>query len=54
MTALAFCVVHTHGRHRAIYYQNPDLFGSQKYVDGLVDEIAFTFGVGRNALNIVS
>ncbi|KAI2613417.1 DNA topoisomerase IV, alpha subunit [Hypoxylon sp. NC1633] len=39
---------------RAIYYQNPDLFGSQQYVDCLVDDIAFTFGVGRDNLNIVA
>ncbi|KAI1469872.1 DNA topoisomerase IV, alpha subunit [Daldinia caldariorum] len=39
---------------RNIYYQNPDLFGSQQYVDSLVDDIAFTFGVGRDALNIVA
>ncbi|KAI1099572.1 DNA topoisomerase IV, alpha subunit [Jackrogersella minutella] len=39
---------------RNIYYQNPDLFGSQQYVDNLVDDIAFTFGVGRDALNIVA
>ncbi|KAI2465197.1 DNA topoisomerase IV, alpha subunit [Annulohypoxylon bovei var. microspora] len=39
---------------RNIYYQNPDLFGSQQYVDNLVDDIAFTFGVGRDALSIVA
>ncbi|KAI0157961.1 DNA topoisomerase IV, alpha subunit [Hypoxylon sp. FL1284] len=39
---------------RNIYYQDPDLFGSQRYVDTLVDDIAFTFGVGRDALNIVA
>ncbi|KAI1808239.1 DNA topoisomerase IV, alpha subunit [Daldinia bambusicola] len=39
---------------RNIYYQNPDLFGSQQYVDSLVDDIAFTFGVGRDALSIVA
>ncbi|KAI3328527.1 Spo11/DNA topoisomerase VI subunit A [Ustulina deusta] len=39
---------------RAIYYQNPELFGSQRYVDELVDDIAFTFGLGRDALNIVA
>ncbi|KAI0546697.1 Spo11/DNA topoisomerase VI subunit A [Xylaria curta] len=40
--------------HRAIYYQNPELFGSQQYVNELVDDIAFTFGLGRDALNIVA
>ncbi|KAI0017176.1 Spo11/DNA topoisomerase VI subunit A [Xylariomycetidae sp. FL0641] len=39
---------------RDIYYQNPSLFGSQRYVDDLVDDIAFTFGTGRDALNIVA
>ncbi|KAK7954661.1 Spo11/DNA topoisomerase VI subunit A [Apiospora saccharicola] len=39
---------------RSIYYQNPELFESQRYVDELVDDIAFTFGVGRNELNIVA
>ncbi|KAI0424373.1 Spo11/DNA topoisomerase VI subunit A [Xylaria sp. FL1042] len=39
---------------RAIYYQNPELFGSQRYVDELVDDIAFTFESGRDALNIVA
>ncbi|KAI1414443.1 DNA topoisomerase IV, alpha subunit [Hypoxylon sp. FL1857] len=39
---------------RSIYYQNPDLFGSQQYVDSLVDDIAFTFGVGRDVLSIVA
>ncbi|KAI1404960.1 DNA topoisomerase IV, alpha subunit [Hypoxylon fuscum] len=39
---------------RNIYYQNPDLFGSQQYVDTLVDDVAFTFGTGRDALNIVA
>ncbi|KAI1733510.1 Spo11/DNA topoisomerase VI subunit A [Xylaria scruposa] len=39
---------------RAIYYQNPELFGSQQYVNELVDDIAFTFGLGRDALNIVA
>ncbi|KAI0376503.1 DNA topoisomerase IV, alpha subunit [Hypomontagnella monticulosa] len=39
---------------RNIYYQNPDLFGSQEYVDNLVDDIAFTFGIGRGALNVVA
>ncbi|KXJ93479.1 Spo11/DNA topoisomerase VI subunit A [Microdochium bolleyi] len=39
---------------RNIYYQDPGLFGSQDYVDRLVDDIAFTFGVSRDALNIVA
>ncbi|KAK8032145.1 meiotic recombination protein rec12 [Apiospora arundinis] len=40
--------------YRSIYYQNPELFGSQNYVDRLVDDIAFTLGVGRHELNIVA
>ncbi|KAK8066642.1 hypothetical protein PG997_013389 [Apiospora hydei] len=39
---------------RNIYYQNPELFGSQDYVNKLVDDVAFTLGVGRNELNIVA
>ncbi|KAJ3578028.1 hypothetical protein NPX13_g2542 [Xylaria arbuscula] len=39
---------------RDIYYQDPELFGSQQYVNGLVDDIAFTFELGRHALNIVA
>ncbi|KAH9909689.1 DNA topoisomerase IV, alpha subunit [Xylariomycetidae sp. FL2044] len=39
---------------RNIYYEDPDLFGEQRYVDLLVDDIAFTFGVSRDALNIVA
>ncbi|KAI1372750.1 DNA topoisomerase IV, alpha subunit [Hypoxylon crocopeplum] len=42
------------GNERNIYYQYPDLFGNQQYVDNLIDDIAFTFGVGRDALNIVA
>lgn len=38
---------------RNIYYQDPDLFQSQSNVDWLVDDLAITLGVGRNALNIV-
>ncbi|KAI3392711.1 hypothetical protein diail_5268 [Diaporthe ilicicola] len=39
---------------RNIYYQDPDLFESQANVDQLVDDLAFTLGVGRNALHIVA
>lgn len=38
---------------RNIYYQNPDLFKSQSVVDDMVDNLAFTLGVGREDLNIV-
>lgn len=37
-----------------IYYQDPDLFRSQRVVDEIVDDIAFTFGVRRGTLNVVS
>ncbi|KAK1766355.1 Spo11/DNA topoisomerase VI subunit A [Phialemonium atrogriseum] len=37
---------------RNIYYQNTELFRDQRVVDGLVDDIAFTLGVSRDALNI--
>lgn len=39
---------------RNIYYQNPELFRSQSAVDDMVDNLAFTLGVGREDLNIVS
>jgi len=38
---------------RNIYYQDPGRFGTQEYVDRLIDDVAFTLGVGRDALNIV-
>ncbi|KAK4174401.1 putative meiosis-specific topoisomerase [Triangularia setosa] len=39
---------------RNIYYQNPELFGSQAVVDVMVNNLAFTLGVGRGDLNIAS
>lgn len=36
-----------------LYYQDADLFGSQAVVDQLVDDLAYTLGVGREDLNIV-
>ncbi|CAK7267395.1 endodeoxyribonuclease [Sporothrix epigloea] len=39
---------------RNIYYQYPNLFREQRIVDGLVDDIAYTFGIGRDSLNIVA
>ncbi|EGZ75040.1 DNA topoisomerase IV, alpha subunit [Neurospora tetrasperma FGSC 2509] len=39
---------------RNIYYQNMELFRSQSVVDEMVDNLAFTLGVGRNDLNIVA
>lgn len=40
--------------NRNVYYQNPQLFKSQAVVDDMVDNLAFTLGVGREDLNIVS
>ncbi|KAK5119873.1 hypothetical protein LTR85_007199 [Meristemomyces frigidus] len=39
---------------RDIYYRDPALFGSQAHVDRYVDDIAFTFGVPRSALNVAA
>ncbi|KAK4157192.1 Spo11/DNA topoisomerase VI subunit A [Chaetomidium leptoderma] len=39
---------------RNIYYQNTTLFKSQSVVDDMVDNLAFTLGVGREDLNIVA
>lgn len=38
---------------RDIYYNDPVCFGSQRVVDMLVDDIAYTVGVDRAALNVV-
>ncbi|KAF9877056.1 meiosis-specific topoisomerase spo11 [Colletotrichum karsti] len=37
---------------RNLYYQCPDLFKTQAIVDGLVDDIAYSLGLGRDGLNI--
>ena len=39
---------------RNIYYQDPSLFKKQAVVDRHVDALAFTFGVQRANLNVVS
>ncbi|OWP04320.1 hypothetical protein B2J93_9388 [Marssonina coronariae] len=39
---------------RDIYYRDPELFMKQVVVDRYVDDIAYTFGVGRDALNVVA
>ncbi|CRG87269.1 meiotic recombination protein SPO11 [Talaromyces islandicus] len=39
---------------RSIYYDNPDLFGTQRVVDSIVDDIAYTIGVDRAALHVTS
>lgn len=38
---------------RDIYYSDPIYFGSQRVVDTLVDDIAYTIGVDRAALHVV-
>ncbi len=40
-------------RCRSVYYQYRWLFREQRVVDDLVDDLAFTLGFGRDALNIV-
>ncbi|KAE8401127.1 Spo11/DNA topoisomerase VI subunit A [Aspergillus pseudonomiae] len=37
---------------RDIYYSDPVCFGTQKVVDAIVDDLAYTIGVDRSALNI--
>ncbi|OJJ95504.1 hypothetical protein ASPACDRAFT_47860 [Aspergillus aculeatus ATCC 16872] len=37
---------------RDIYYNDPAVFGSQRIVDRLVDDFAYTIGVDRTALNV--
>lgn len=39
---------------RDIYYREPELFKRQSIVDHYIDEIAYTFGVERLALNVVA
>lgn len=39
---------------RDMYYRDPALFNSQTTVDRYVDDIAFTFGVPRSALNVTA
>ncbi|KAL8664567.1 MAG: hypothetical protein Q9202_002976 [Teloschistes flavicans] len=39
---------------RNIYYKDPELFKSQKVVDRYVDILSYTFGIQRQALNVVS
>ncbi|RSL89046.1 hypothetical protein CEP51_001384 [Fusarium floridanum] len=39
---------------RHIFYQHQDLFERQTQVDDLVDDIAYTLGIGRADLNIVA
>ncbi|KAF6813237.1 meiosis-specific topoisomerase spo11 [Colletotrichum sojae] len=37
---------------RNIYYQSQGLFGKQAVVDNLIDDMAYTLGVGRDVFNI--
>ncbi|KAI8288408.1 meiosis-specific topoisomerase spo11 [Colletotrichum sp. SAR11_57] len=37
---------------RNLFYQCPDLFKTQAIIDGLVDDISYTLGIGRDDLNI--
>ena len=39
---------------RDIYYIDPVYFRSQGTVNGVVDDLAYTIGVDRAALNVVS
>lgn len=39
---------------RDIYYIDPAYFRSQDTVDTVIDELAYTIGVDRGALNVVS
>lgn len=39
---------------RDIYYRDPELFIKQTVVNRYVDDIAYTLGVDRDALNIVN
>ena len=39
---------------RDIFYRDPALFGSQNSVNRTVDDIAFTFGVPRQMLNVIA
>ena len=41
-------------RNRNIFYQDPKLFKSQAVVDRYVDILAYTFGLRRADLNVVS
>ena len=38
---------------RDLYYNDPVYFGSQRVVDTLVDDIAYTIGVDRSTLHVV-
>lgn len=39
---------------RDIYYKDVNLFRKQSVVDTIVDDVAYTFGVEREKLNVVA
>ncbi|QRD90412.1 meiotic recombination protein spo11 [Aspergillus flavus] len=39
-------------KSRDIYYSDPACFGTQRIVDTIVDDLAYTIGVDRSALNV--
>ena len=45
---------HIHTITRDIYYIDPEFFRMQWTVDRTVDDLAYTIGVNRTALNVVS
>ena len=44
---------HIHTITRDIYYIDPEFFRVQYVVDHIVDDLAYTIGVNRTALNVV-
>lgn len=44
---------HIHTITRDIYYIDPEFFRVQYIVDHIVDDLAYTIGVNRTALNVV-
>lgn len=38
---------------RDVYYIDPEFFRAQHIVDGIIDDLAYTIGVNRTALNVV-
>lgn len=44
---------HIYSITRDIYYIDPEFFRVQYIVDHIVDDLAYTIGVNRTALNVV-
>lgn len=42
-----------HATKRDLYYTNVELFQTQAYLDAIIDDLAFKFGVSRHSLHIV-